>query len=80
MSPRARTRAHAGGDGPEGRAPAEHENLGVARLVVDLERAEVAGNAVDLGLAEADHPLVVDRVVGDVPRTVRLLEAADAVL
>ena len=31
--------ADAGGDGPVGRAPAEHQHLGVAGLVVDLDAA-----------------------------------------
>ena len=70
----------AGGDGGVGRAPAHQQELGVARLVVDLEERDVLGDAGDLVLAQVDHALVVDPVVGHVAAAVGLLEAADAVL
>ena len=63
------------------RAPAEHEDLGLRRDgVVDLHRRQRVGDPVDLGLADADHVVVVARVVGDVAVAVALLEATDAVL
>ena len=72
--------AHAGADRAVRRAPADHQHLRLARRVVDLERRQRVGDPVDLGLAGADHQVVVGRVVGDVAGAVALLEAADAVL
>ena len=48
--------------------------------VVDLQRRDGRGDAVDLGLPGADHQVVVGRVVGDVAGAVGLLDAADPVL
>ena len=62
------------------RPPAEHEQLGIAGRVVDLERRDARGDPVDLGLAQPDHRVVVRRVVGDVAGAVGLLDAADPVL
>src|SRR2546421_650458 len=70
--------AYGGGDGPVGRAPAEDESGRLAGRVVDGDVGD--GDAVDLGLAGADHVVVVGRGVGDVAGAVLLLDAADAVL
>ena len=75
--------AHACADRAVRRTPAEHEHLGrwpSGPRVVDRERRQRVGDPVDLGLAGADHEVVVARVVGDVAVPVALLEAADAVL
>ena len=58
--------------------PAEHEQVGVVR-VVDLDRRDVVGDARHLLGPEAHHVLVVLGVVVDVAGAVLLLEAADAV-
>src|SRR5690606_15174904 len=70
--------AYRRGDQTVGGAPAEHEHAGVAVGVVDREGRHL--DAVHLGLAQPDHAVVVVGVVGDVPRDVGLLDAADAVL
>ena len=72
--------AYAGADRAVRRSPADHQHLGGARGVVDLERRQRVGDPVHLGLAGADHQVVVGRVVGDVAVAVALLETADAVL
>ena len=72
--------ADAGADRAVRRAPADHQHLRRAGRVVDLERRQRVGDPVDLGLAGADHQVVVGGVVGDVAVALALLEAADAVL
>ena len=59
-----RTRRHASPIGPYVRAPAEHQQLGVAGRVVDLEVGH--RDAVDLRLAQPHHQVVVLGLVGDV--------------
>ncbi len=59
-------------------APAEHQQLGVARRVVDLEIRH--GDAVDLRLPQPHHQVVVLRLVGDVARAVGGFQTTDAVL
>ena len=61
-------------------APAQHQQLGVAVGVVDLERADVGRDPGDLRRADRGHALVVVRVVADVARAVLALEATDPVL
>ena len=63
-----------------GRAPTDHQQLCVARLVVDLELGDVGRDALDLPGAQSRHRVVVVRVVRDRPGSVLLLEAADAML
>ena len=69
-----------GGDRSVGRAPPEHQHLGVAVGVLDLERVDGGGDPVDLRGAQPGHEVVVVGVVGDVAGDVGLLDAADAVL
>ena len=70
--------AHGRGDRAVRGTPAQHQGAGRSCRVVDLQVRDV--DAVDLGLAGADHEVVVGRVVGDVAGAVLLLDAADAVL
>src|SRR3546814_14888548 len=72
--------ADSGADRAVRRSPAEHEDLCGTRGIVHLERGQRVGDAVDLGLAQPDHLVVVGRIVGDVAVTVPLLQPADAVL
>ena len=69
-----------GRDRSVGRAPPEHQHLGVAVGVVDLERVDGGRDPVDLRRAQPGHQVVVVGVVGDVAGDVGLLDAADAVL
>src|SRR5258708_34497813 len=72
--------ADGGTDRAERRAPAEHEDLRLAVRIVDLERPDVGGYAVNLRLAQPHHLGVVIRVIGDRAGHVGLLDAADPVL
>src|SRR5271169_3678438 len=71
---------HARGHGGVGGAPGDEQQLGIPRLVVDLDRRDVGRDAGDLVATEVHHALVVDPLVGDVPGAIRLLQAAYAVL
>ena len=66
-------------DGARDRAPAEDQHLRVPVRVVDLQRREIGGDPLDLGRAEVRHPLVVLRLVADVPGHVLTLQTADPV-
>ena len=65
-------------DRPVGTAPAQHQQFRVAGRVVDRQIGYL--DAVDLGLPQSDHLIVVGPEVGDVTGTVGLLQAADTVL
>ncbi|MEV8406836.1 hypothetical protein AB0R12_13765, partial [Streptomyces niveus] len=69
--------ADGGGDGAVGGAPAEDQGARTVRVVHHKVRHL---DVVDLGLAGADHEVVVGGVVGDVAGAVLLLDAADTVL
>src|SRR6266536_5330345 len=60
--------------------PAEREDARFAGRVVDFERRDAAGDAVDLRLPRPHHEVVVVGVVADVAGAVGLLDAADAML
>ncbi len=67
-------------DGAVRGTPAEHENASIAAGVIHLDIDDGVRDCVDLRLAQAHHAIMVLRVVGDVARAVRLLEAPDAML
>ncbi len=70
--------SYAGADRAVRRAPADDQQPGLARRVVDLDVGHL--HRVDLGLAGAHHQVVVVGVVGDLAGQVLLLDAADPVL
>ena len=72
--------ADAGADRAVRRAPAEHQHLGLAWGSSTSSGGQRGGDPSTLACADADHQVVVGRVVGDVAVAVGLLEAADAVL
>src|SRR5699024_8187227 len=71
--------AYPGGDGPVRAAPAQHEDLGGAGRVVDLQRRDVLGDGVGLALPCAPHQVVVGGRVGDVTGLGVFFDASDAV-
>ena len=82
LSPRARTRRTPAAMAPKVE-PHPSTSTGAAPTPSGSStsnRGMSVGDAGHLGGPQVDHPLVVDRVVGDVARAVLLLEAADAVL
>src|SRR6185295_19814815 len=62
------------------RPPPEHQELGVAGRVVDLERRDVGGDPLDLLASDLRHPLVVLGLVADVARPILPLKATDPML
>src|SRR5699024_19174 len=65
-------------DRPVGRAPADHQHLGLVGGVVDLEFGDI--DQRDAQGPGAGHQVVVVGGVGDVAGAVGLLQPADAVL
>src|ERR1035437_8889165 len=62
------------------RPPAQDQDVGVAGRVVRHQVRDALGDAIDLGLAQPRHLVVVVGVVGEVAGDVGLLDASDAVL
>src|SRR5437016_11089312 len=61
------------------RSPAEHQDLSFL-LTKDFHQRNVRDRAIDLFLAQADHQMVILRIVVDIAGDVLLLDAADAML
>ena len=60
--------------------PAQDQDLRLAAGIVYLQIRDRLGDGIDLCLAQTNHVVVVVGVVGDIARTVGLLQASDAVL